>query len=163
MVTVLLAVDESPESENAARRAGELFGPGANYLAVNVAEYPVAWYPTPMAWGGVYAFAAPYPLVEEELGASADDERREARDVAAAAATHADVRADAVGVTGDPVTAILQAADEHRADVIVVGASDKSWWQRLFEGSVSADVAKRARRPVLLVHADSDDDQNRAT
>ena len=153
MTTVLLAVDESSESEYAARRARELFGPDANYLAVNVAEYPVAWYPTPMAWGGVYAFAAPYPLVEEEVG-NVTDEQEDAREVATVAAAHADVDASPVGVTGDPVTAILEAADEHQADVIVVGASDKSWWQRLFEGSVSSDIAKRSRRPVLLVRGD---------
>lgn len=35
--------------------------------------------------------------------------------------------------------------------MIVVGSHDKGWFERLFSGSVSADVIKRANVPVLVV------------
>jgi nucleotide-binding universal stress UspA family protein len=151
MSTVLLAVDETSESEHAARIARELFGPSANYLALSVTDRVIPWYPLPMAWGGVYPYAVAYPPVGEVVGDSVRAEEREAHDIAAAAAANADVDAEAVGVAGDPVDAILQAAEEHDVDVIVVGASERSWWQRLFEGSVSNDVTRLSHRPVLLV------------
>lgn len=152
MATVLLAIDDSPASEHAARVAAELFGPSANYLAISVADGAVPWAPMPMAWGGVYAYPPPYPLVEDDIQAGAGDRASAAEDVAATVADQAGVDAEAMGDIGDPVAAILQAADEHAADVVVVGASDKSWWQRLFAGSVSKDVAEQSHRPVLLVH-----------
>lgn len=154
MTTVLLAVDESPESEHAARTAAALFGTSATYLAVNVADADVAWFPAPTVWGGVYPYLPAYPLGSDEMAALEREDVREAEHVAATAAANAEVAADVVGATGDPVTAILEAAEDNDVDVIVVGAREKSWWQRLLEGSVSSDVAQRAHRPVLLVRAD---------
>ena len=55
--------------------------------------------------------------------------------------------ATVVGETGDPVDAIARAAEEHDVDVIVVGAGEKNWWHRLFEGSVSKDIIRVANRP----------------
>jgi nucleotide-binding universal stress UspA family protein len=52
---------------------------------------------------------------------------------------------------GDPVTAISEAAEDRDVDLVVVGASDKGWWSRLLEGSVTAGVLKESRRPVLVV------------
>lgn len=46
---------------------------------------------------------------------------------------------------------LLAAADEHRADLIVVGSHGTSVWERLTLGSVSRTVAHGARVPVLIV------------
>lgn len=151
MTTVLLAVDETAESTHAVRQARTLFGPDATYLAVNVAESAPQWTPLPMAWGAVY----PYPYVDEipdvrspvgGTGTAIETARETAREVTDSAG----VEAAAVGEIGDPATAILDAAESHRADVIVVGATQKGWWRRLFEGSVSRDVADRSPVPVLV-------------
>lgn len=153
MITVLLAVDETAESTDAVRQARHLFGPEATYLAVNVAEAAAHWTPVPMAWGAVYPypFGADVPDVvpRDDLAdgnAPITGARATAREVADAAG----VDAAPVGEVGDPATAILDAAESHAADVIVVGSTQKGWWRRLFEGSVSRDITARSPVPVLV-------------
>jgi nucleotide-binding universal stress UspA family protein len=163
MTLVLLALDESEESIGAARQARRLFGADATYLAVYVSETPPGWTAIPTAWGSVYPYpyAAPYPLVEEELAGAESDRpvREDARDTAEQLAGEAGVSAAAaVGEVGDPAEAILSAADRHHADVIVVGATHKNWWRRLLEGSVSQDLVRRSHRPVLVAGQDAADD-----
>jgi nucleotide-binding universal stress UspA family protein len=154
MPLILLAVDETPESIEAVRRARSLFGPDATYLAVSVADQPVPWFPTPLVWGGVYPYVpydpVPGPDVVSSAGEAIGDR---ARETAHQVAAQAGVAAAAVGDVGDPVAAILRAADDHAADAIVVGSSDKGWWRRLVEGSVSDDVVRSATQPVLVVHS----------
>jgi nucleotide-binding universal stress UspA family protein len=154
MSLVLLAVDETDESIEAARTARDLFGPEATYLAVTVAERPPAWAAAPVGWGAVY----PYPYIDAYpvIGAEAvpnelDEVIDEAQATAHEVAAKAGIAAAAEGEIGDPVTAILAAADKHAADVIVVGSGDKSWWRRLIEGSVTKDLVRESRRPVLVV------------
>ncbi len=163
MVTVLLAIDEGEHSIYAAEKARELFGDSATYLAVNVADRPVLWAST-AAWGGVYPYVPPYPLVTEDLTETLSDAEKEARRTAQQASAAAGVVAEPLGDVGDAPTAILDAADEHGADVIVVGTSDKGWWRRLVEGSVAQEVIRESNRPVLVVHPvveRSDDDSER--
>ena len=52
---------------------------------------------------------------------------------------------------GDPVSTIIDAAITHDVDLIVVGAHDKGFLQRVFTGSVSQDVVRNAPTPVLVV------------
>lgn len=152
MTTVLLAVDETDESIDAVRQARDLFGPEATYLAVNVAETPPRWTPTPMPWGMVYPYpiGASVPDVEAPLGDRSTEAQDHARETAEEVAGEAGLAAAPVGEVGDPSSAILAAAAQHGADVIVVGSTHKGWWRRLFEGSVSRDIAERSPVPVLL-------------
>ena len=153
MTVVLLALDESEASIEAARQAHRLFGSDATYLALNVAEMSPAWGPVPPVRGAVYAYpyGAPYPLVEEEIEAiPAEATLDAAREHAHELAEEAGIAAAPVGEFGDPTTAILAAADDHEADVIVVGATDKSWWRRMIDGSVANDLVRESTRPVLI-------------
>lgn len=154
MTLVLVAVDESEQSVAAAHEARQLFGPDASYLAVNVAEQKPTWTIAAPTWGAVYAFpyAAPYPLVESEVATESSQAlQAEARSAAADLAHQAGIAAPATrGEVGDPASAILDAALANHADVIVIGMSDKSWWQRLVEGSVGKEVVSRATTPVLI-------------
>jgi nucleotide-binding universal stress UspA family protein len=52
---------------------------------------------------------------------------------------------------GDPVAAITETAEERNVDLVVLGASEKGWWSRLLDPSVTAGVLHEARRPVLVV------------
>jgi nucleotide-binding universal stress UspA family protein len=158
MTTVLLAVDESEASMEAARRARELFGTDATYLAVNVAERVPTWTAQPMPWGAVYPFplqaAAPMVAVPGEATIDADGPTAPAdaaRDTAETVSAAVGVDAAAIGEVGDPASAILDAAASHGADVIVIGSTHKGWWRRLFEGSVSRDVVRESPLPVLLI------------
>ena len=160
MPLIMVAVDESDESITAARQARELFGADADYLAVNVAEGTPTWAPTGSVWGAVYPYpyAAPYPLVEEEVSFEPTDEvEADARQIASDRAAEAGILAPAVGEVGDPATAILDAAATHNADVIVVGASRKNWWERLVEGSVTKQLTSRSTVPILIAGQSADE------
>jgi nucleotide-binding universal stress UspA family protein len=53
---------------------------------------------------------------------------------------------------GTAATEILELADARAADLIVVGARERSVVERLLDPSVSASVERRAHRDVLVVH-----------
>jgi nucleotide-binding universal stress UspA family protein len=53
---------------------------------------------------------------------------------------------------GDPADSIVEVADEHDADMIVVGTSEPGIIARLLGQSVSETVQRRARCDVLIVH-----------
>ncbi|MFN8588752.1 MAG: universal stress protein [Candidatus Eisenbacteria bacterium] len=52
---------------------------------------------------------------------------------------------------GDPRHAIVEAARTHAADLVVVGAHDRSAFQRFVSGSVASHVATHAPCDVLIV------------
>jgi len=68
-------------------------------------------------------------------------------------AKKAGVEHDTQLVGGDPVSAILACADEHDADLIVVGSRGHGALVSALLGSVSRAVVTRAKRPVLVVRA----------
>jgi nucleotide-binding universal stress UspA family protein len=154
VTTVMLAIDETPTSIHAAHEARRLFGPEATYLAVNVAERSAPWTEAQAGWGSVYGLPSAVPPPAMPLDTpmqTADRAALDAAHTAERASIAAGVEADAIGEYGDPVLALLHAADEHQPDVIVVGESDKSWWRRLLETTVWKEIARGAHRPVLVV------------
>ncbi|MFW5973217.1 MAG: universal stress protein [Bacteroidota bacterium] len=55
-----------------------------------------------------------------------------------------------------PSTAVLHYAEEHDADLIVMGTHGRSGFDRLLLGSVAEDVVQMASCPVLTVHGGGD-------
>jgi nucleotide-binding universal stress UspA family protein len=53
---------------------------------------------------------------------------------------------------GDAAAEIVEVADSRNADLIVVGARERSLLERLLEPSVSASVERRSHHDVLVVH-----------
>jgi nucleotide-binding universal stress UspA family protein len=53
---------------------------------------------------------------------------------------------------GDPATVIANEAEANEADLIIVGSEEKNLIERLFGGSVSAGVIRKAKTEVLVVH-----------
>ena len=88
-------------------------------------------------------------------------------DVTAAAATRvrdAGVDATAHVTTGSPHRSILEYADEHGADLIIMGTHGRTGLERYLLGSVTEKVVRTADVPVLTVRAaesaaESADDQ----
>ena len=163
MTQVLIAVDESEQSLNAARVAYDLFGDSATYTVVNVAgQSPMMWGGDSLMWGvGYPVLMAPSGLVgvgpaPTSAGAPATEVDSTPLDaamqVALDVATEADLpNPQVVGEVGDPAQAILEAARHHQADVIVIGSHDRNWITRLFIPSVTGTVVKDAEIPVLIV------------
>lgn len=71
---------------------------------------------------------------------------RFARDAAAP-----DVTMESMLRADDPATGILRAADDTRADLIVLGTHGRSGFERLLLGSVTEKVLRKAACPVLTV------------
>lgn len=148
MTKILVAVDGSPAADHAATCARSLFGDDAEFLAISVVPNPSTLVDPVVGFGAVNAY---YPLASDpEVRKQAS---AEARHDAAEAMHHAGLDdAEILASTGDPAEVILEAAEIHGIDVIVVAASDKGWLSRLVLGSVSEAVARRAHVPVLVVH-----------
>jgi nucleotide-binding universal stress UspA family protein len=156
MTTVLIALDASDEAHAAAAAAHRIFGDGAEYLAINVAPLPLP--ADTFAWGSVFGYPYPpvVPAVTDE--AYSGDVSITARAEAAQLATEAGIDdAQPLGDVGDPVTAIVEAAEEHHVDVIVAGWHDRSFLARMFEPSVTNDLIKRTSVPVLVVPVHRDE------
>lgn len=58
---------------------------------------------------------------------------------------------DKIVTEGPAVNVLLQAAEQCKADMIVLGARGTSEWNGAIQGSVSAAVTQRATCPVLVV------------
>lgn len=149
MKKILVAVDETEASERAAAFVDEFFGRAEYSIsAVNVARRPVAWFRAE-AYGGVSPWPPPG---EREAQALEDAFAREEAAGHAVASRQAPTGTDDVEVLfGETVDAILVAADDVGADLIVVGSNDKGFLQRLFGSSVSEGLVRSASRPVLVV------------
>lgn len=124
---VLVGVDGSAESDEALRAALSILPEGTGtVLLASVVDY---------------------------------DAEHEAGDATAVPRAHQrldDVSADLTGrhvvcevLAGPPADALLQCADDHDADMIVVGKRGSGMSTRLL-GSVSRAVLRRSRRPVLV-------------
>jgi nucleotide-binding universal stress UspA family protein len=147
MTKILLAVDGSPSADHAAQRAARLFGADAEFLAICVVPNPTMYSDPVVGFGSVYAYT---PLAD---ASTIDAIKEEASETAADAMEHIGIHdAEVIASVGDPAEAILEAAEVHGVDVIVVAPSEKGWFSRLLLGSVSDTVVHRATVPVLVAH-----------
>jgi nucleotide-binding universal stress UspA family protein len=92
--------------------------------------------------------------LQQELRRHNDERREEAQKLLASGAARlrrAGWEVDTEVREVAAVAAILAAADEHRADLVVVGARATSGLQRVLLGSVANGVLNRSKAPVLLV------------
>jgi nucleotide-binding universal stress UspA family protein len=147
MPNVLIALDDSEASERVEKFAERFFAVGEYTLsAVSVALAPVSWIPPATPFGFVYPWSleTQSDIAAEMEGAAAE----RAESVVATANVDAD---ETLTKIGDPVQAILDAADEVDADLLVVGSNHKGFFERLVFGSVSDQILKDTDRPVLPV------------
>ena len=133
---ILLAVDLTPASRDAAREAIQRArDDGADLIVLSVVEQHNLHLPG----GG----ARRVDQERDRLAAGAQAIVRQARD--------AGVRATFLVWEGDPAEAILEASRSEDADVIVLGSRPRLNVRRLILGSVSAEVARRASCAVIVV------------
>ena len=55
-------------------------------------------------------------------------------------------------VSGDPVTEILKAVDEHQIDLVIMGTHGRKGLEHTLFGSVAENVIKKASVPVMVVN-----------
>ena len=141
--TVVFAYDGSTLAKRAIDEAGRLFGPGRDALVLTV------WQPYDLGF---------VPADEERLDAANSAEVGQAaeRSAAEGAALAESVGFHARSSAIDAAPAwkgIVDFADEHEADLIVLGSHGRTRLRDVVLGSVAGAVAARSRRTVLIVHA----------
>lgn len=150
-----MAVDESEATDRVVTFVNGFFsGMDVEVIGVNVARLPGPYVPAAVPWGGMYAWgytpgAGPGVASGSAVEAESDEVRRQAERTVESAGLEG---AEAAVEVGDPAEAIERAAREHGADLIVVGSSGKSFFQRLLSPSVSRELVDEAAVPVLVVH-----------
>lgn len=78
-------------------------------------------------------------------------DRRELLDRCAAALDTAGVACETLLIRGKPAATIVREAERWGAEVIVIGSQGRDMLYRKTLGSVSEEVVRSARRPVLVV------------
>jgi nucleotide-binding universal stress UspA family protein len=108
-------------------------------LVLHVLERPV------FVYTGVLMAPPPPPAADEREAVRAKLQRIQAPDGA--------VRVEHFLEEGDPATGILQAAQERKCDLIVMGTHGRTGLGRVLLGSVAEKVVRGASCPVLTVKA----------
>jgi nucleotide-binding universal stress UspA family protein len=137
MKRILVAYDDTDSARRALERAAEL----AKAFDAEVIVASVA----PLLVSSTRASGPIDPLDSPERHA-------EELDTARALLSEHGVAAMTVAATGDPAGAIAMIADEKDADLVVVGTREPGFAERVLRHSVSAEVARRVHRDLLIVH-----------
>jgi nucleotide-binding universal stress UspA family protein len=156
-LTIVVGYDGTPAAERALRRAAEYARAfAAKVVVVNVAApQPLAEVSAPGAFG-LLPYSA-YALDDARELAERDEQLWEQhRERVQALFADAGLPVEFAGVAGEPAQELVEAAEERQADLIVVGTREPGFLDRLLGGSVSQDVARRARCDVLIVHPGGD-------
>jgi nucleotide-binding universal stress UspA family protein len=145
--TILAGYDGTRAAEHALTRVAELAQAfEAKVVVVSVAD------PRPNAAPGAFGLTPYYSATSETEWQLDDELLKQHRSHVQAFFAGSHLPVEFAGVVGEPAAAIVEAADAHDADLIVVGTREPSFLERLLGGSVSQGVARRARCDVLIVH-----------
>jgi len=139
---VLLAYDGSRLATAAIAEAGRQLGARRDALVLTV-------------WRTFIVGFVPEPGAQFDAASACDVEQAAEQTAAhgAALAEAAGFRAQPLVVQGTPTArAVLKAADEHEASLIVLGSHHKAGLGGRIAGSIAAEVASWSERPVLIVH-----------
>ncbi|KAK1313726.1 hypothetical protein QJS10_CPA06g01964 [Acorus calamus] len=148
---VVVALDQSEGSFDALRWAlRHLFSDpsgksvAGSILLVHVQE-PFHTYVYPV--GPAYVTSPVMQSVKKAQQMNAELLFAKARDLC----SHKQVEVDTVVLEGDPKEMICQAAEEHRAALLIVGSRGLGNIKRVFLGSVSDYCAHHAKCPIVIV------------
>lgn len=151
-VRILIGYDGSDRARSAITLAGRLF-PGATATVAHI------FHPVGIATlSSVPPLAAPVtndPDIDKRAEEARQRQAAAVAEAGVALATGAGLRADALTAMANGTSgiwsALVHAADERDATLIVVGARGHSGIASALLGSVSDGVVHHARRPVLVV------------
>ncbi len=139
---ILLAIDGSAPSHDAIEEVAHRPWPSSSTLRILSVIQPY----TPPATEVVLA-SATFEDIRERQEQEAEQLTRQAREQVAASGLSVETEVR----VGDPRTTIVDAADEWRADLIVVGSHGRTGINRLVMGSVAQAVVAQAHCSVEVV------------
>jgi nucleotide-binding universal stress UspA family protein len=138
---IIVPVDGSTPANKAAGYARELAGTQCRLTfvcAVDVNRIYGQTIRTP--------FSNPTPVIEAN-----EKEAHRIVDALVSRATRIHRRANGMVMEGEPAVAVLQAAENIDADLIVLSTHGRSGIARLLLGSVAEGIIRKSRLPVLIV------------
>ena len=137
MDTIVIGYDESPAAVHALDRGAELAKAfGSKLIVTSVA---------PLLTPGPRGIGGPDPADPPERHRAQLEHAREKL-------AEQGLEAELVNGFGDPAKRIVELAAHRNADLIIVGTRELNLVQRMLSESVSASVAHKAHRDVLIVH-----------
>jgi nucleotide-binding universal stress UspA family protein len=137
----VVGIDDSDASDAAVGLAARLAQTAGTALVACYAIDSTSLYENAVAYG-----FDPVPLLRDMR---ADGEAIVARSLACVPGEAA--RATVAIVEGKPASAVLEAAAEHHATLIVLGSHGRRGLRRFFLGSVAEGIVRRSDIPVLVV------------
>lgn len=143
---ILVAYDDSPQAEAALDHVLSRY-PDAAVTVLHVTD-PREWIYADDMGGGYYsdeAFEQAQELADEVLGD------------AESTAMERGVQVTTASVDGRPENTIVQYAEEHDIDHIVLGSHGRTGLERFLLGSVAETVAKRAPVSVTIIRRADDE------
>ena len=143
---ILIATDGSPFSETAVKKACEFIKPGTSEVKI-VSAFENA---LPLAMEPAFVPSQYYVQLEEDLKGMAEQNVAKARDIIKEHFGEGVVNVTGEVTLGFADKAIIDAAEQWNADLIVVGSHGRGFWGRLL-GSVSNGVVHHAPCSVLVV------------
>ena len=144
---ILLAIDGSPPSEAAIEEIARRPWPTPSTVRILSVIQPYV----PPATEIVLAGATLQEIRERQLSEADGLVKRATERITAPGG----LSVETAVVEGDPRTAIVDAADEWRADLIVVGSHGRTGLKRLMLGSVAQSVVAHAHCSVEIVRRES--------
>jgi nucleotide-binding universal stress UspA family protein len=152
--TIIVGYDGTAPAEHALRRAAEY----ARAFVARVVVVSVAAPQLPAEVGapGAFGLAPYYAYPAGDADPVERDEQlwQQHRERVRGLFADADLQVEFAGVAGEPAEELVAAAEQRRAELIIVGTREPGFLERLVGGSVSRDVARRAHCDVLVVHPD---------
>ena len=151
--TIVVGYDGTTPAEHALRRAAEYARAfAARVVVVSVAApEPLAEVGAPGAFG-LLPYAA-YPVGPRQVVERDEQLWEQHRERVHALFADAGLQVEFAGVAGEAAHELVDAAEQRQAELIIVGTREPGFLERLFGGSVSQDVARRARCDVLIAHS----------
>ena len=160
MRTILVGYDATDVADRALDRAAELAERfGARVIVLAVGRSTTIARPElvpetvgPVMTAGGMVSAVPPEHMPPPTEVEPDEPTVHVLERARGALSARGIDAEYVSTVGDPAEALLEAAEAHDADLIVVGSREHGFLERLLGDGVDEKVARKARRDVLLVH-----------
>jgi nucleotide-binding universal stress UspA family protein len=148
MKTIVVGYDGTDASDLALERVAELAPLLKATVIVTSVQTPV------IADDGLAGgrYGVPAPMVDVELQERLRLDRERALAHARTYLEDRGIASEVAAPVGPAVDELIEVADRHGADLIVVGTREPGRLERLFGGSVSQGVARRAHCDVLVVH-----------
>jgi nucleotide-binding universal stress UspA family protein len=147
MKPIVVGYDGSDPARRALERAASFAEKLGTTLVVTSVAEPVAIADDPYIPGDAIGLAAP-AIVPVPDRAEASRELAEARETLSGRSLQVEYEA----TVGDAAQGIIDVAEKHDADLIVVGTREPGFVDRVLGGDVSEAVSRRAHRDVLIVH-----------